>query len=186
MNRQNAPDMNQNGQQNAPDMNRQNAPDMNQNGQQNAPDMNQNGMPEIKQPFAPDGKNEPQHNFEQLLSDNVITQETYDSIIEYLENNKPTEMTPPEKPESTEAETSEQTDESADGQEAPVFPVKPEMNGQVPPAMPNGQNRLETNDGNMPADLLDALLENGVITEDTYNAILSAQTTPVTDASSQE
>ncbi len=97
-------------------------------------------------------------DFEALVSDEIISEETLTAIQSYLEENRPEAdgkapdmngQQPPEKPEGE----------------------APEMNGQQPPEKPEEEDSAESSPVH---GILDDLLEEGVITQDEYDAILAS------------
>ena len=169
---------NQNGQMpQAPDQNGQNnqAPQQpGQNGQneQSAqqPDQNGTGSQSVtpckggrgNQGGKQNGKqNRPQTpaqrlNFDQMLTDGVITQEIYDSIMNYMK---------------------ERTPQQADGTapaEGAVPPALPDgtapAEGSEPPALPDN---AQGDPAGMEEQLLKELLETGVITQEQYDLLLT-------------
>ena len=89
--------------------------------------------------------------FDQLLKDGVITQEIYDAIISYLNQ----QVQPAEVP-------AEGTDTPAEGTE--------------PPALPEGEAPAEGEPAGPEARLLKQLLDSGVITQEQYDALLAEYT----------
>lgn len=132
-------------------------------------------------PEAPDGERPddmpgdmPGMAWSKLVEDGVISQETCDAIEEYIKENGP------DKP-----------DDAADGSERPEPPAKPDDDGTEPPEKPEGDEREppelpedgEHIDGipGLTEELLDALLDAGIITEDEYEALL--ELVPAVDVS---
>lgn len=128
-------------------------------------------------PEAPDGERPddmPGMAWSKLVEDGVISQETCDAIEEYIKENGP------DKP-----------DDAADGSERPETPAKPNDDGTEPPEKPEGDESEppelpedgEHIDGipGLTEDLLDALLDAGIITEDEYEALL--ELVPAVDVS---
>ena len=132
-------------------------------------------------PEAPDGERPddmpgdmPGMAWSKLVEDGVISQETCDAIEEYIKENAP------DKP-----------DDAADGSERPEPPAKPDDDGTEPPEKPEGDESEppelpedgEHIDGipGLTEDLLDALLDAGIITEDEYEALL--ELVPAVDVS---
>jgi len=133
------------------------------------------------------GGNEKKTDFEQLLADGVISQETYDAIMAYMQSHMPSGQPgqqnadgtapaqgsePPALPDGQNADGTA----PAQGSEPPALPDGQNADGTAPaqgsepPALPDGQNSSEAS-----ADpLLNDLLTDGIITEDIYNAILAA------------
>ena len=127
-------------------------------------------------PEAPDGERPddmpgdmPGMAWSKLVEDGVISQETCDAIEEYIKENAP------DKP-----------DDAADGSERPEPPAKPDDDGTEPPEKPEGDESErpelpedgEHIDGipGLTEELLDALLDAGIITEDEYEALLELVT----------
>ena len=130
------------------------APQMSENGQ--APQMSENGQaPQMA------GKG-PENNFgvisfENYVTDGTISQETYDAITKYMEENKP------ELPEGmTESEKPELPEGATEG-ERPELPQGAAMG-----------ERPEMKEGEGP-DLLKDLLEDSVITQEEYDALAAAR-----------
>lgn len=132
-------------------------------------------------PEAPDGErpddmpgNMPGMAWSKFVEDGVISQETCDAIEEYIKENAP------DKP-----------DDAADSSERPEPPARPDDDGTEPPEKPEG---YESEPPELPEDgehidgipglteeLLDALLDAGIITEDEYEALL--ELVPAADVS---
>lgn len=104
-------------------------------------------------------------SFEQLLKDGVITQETYDAIIAYIQKNAP-------------AAPAASTDGTA-----PAAPA----DGTAPAAPADGTAPAAPADGTAPEaapsenPVLSDLLKDGVITQEQYDAIVSASATTASD-----
>ncbi len=179
------------------DQNGQNgqAPDFSQapNGQNGqAPDFSQapNGQ-------APDGQNGPMGglSFDSLLKDGIIDQDTYDAIVAYMKENAPAA---PETNNTDTADTDESTATDAadstlpqgkpgDGKMPPEKPAddngttppeKPaDDNGTTPPEKPADDNGTtppeKPADGSPESDLLKKLVENGILTQEQADAILT-------------
>ena len=92
-------------------------------------------------------------SFENYVTDGTISQETYEAITKFMEENKP------ELPEGmTEEERPELPEGAVEGE-------KPELlNGEIP----------EMKEGEGP-DLLKDLLDNGIITQEEYDALAAAR-----------
>ena len=132
-------------------------------------------MPEAPDGERPDDMPEmPGMAWSKLVEDGVISQETCDAIEEYIKENAP------DKP-----------DDAADGSERPEPPAKPDDDGTESPEKPEGD---ESEPPELPEDgehidgipglteeLLDALLDAGIITEDEYEALL--ELVPAVDVS---
>ncbi|MCR5090475.1 MAG: hypothetical protein K6C08_13305 [Oscillospiraceae bacterium] len=142
----------------APEMNGQ-PPEM--NGE--APEMNGQA------PFGSEGF----VDFEAMVSEGVLTEDTYESILAYMEEHRPDDL--PE----MDGEAPEMN-----GERPEVNGEAPEMNGQ-PPMMngeapdgeaPEGMPERPEMDGEnaMVNGLLTDLLNDGVITEEEYEALLAA------------
>ncbi|MBQ8130643.1 MAG: hypothetical protein IJ175_10370, partial [Clostridia bacterium] len=101
--------------------------------------------------------------FETLLKDGVIDQETYDAIQNYMKEKH-----------SASASSEDAVPAPAEGEVPPEMPaegeVPPEMpaDGEVPPAKPEGEPAGED-------PVLAGLLQDGVITQEQYDAILAAR-----------
>ena len=113
------------------------------------------------------GGNEKKTDFEQLLADGVISQETYDAIMAYMQSHMPSGQPGQQNADGTAPAQGSEPPALQDGQNAGgTAPAQ----GSEPPALPDGQNSGEAS-----ADpLLNDLLTDGIITEDIYNAILAA------------
>ena len=153
-----APQFGQNGE--MPEMNGQ-APQFGQNGEMpemngQAPQFGQNGqMPQMMGRGPEDGFGF--IDFEDYVTDGTISQETYEAISQYMEENKP------ELPEGmTSGERPELPEGAAEG-ERPELPEDAE-NGERP----------EMKEGEGP-DLLKDLLEAEVITQEEYDALAEAR-----------
>jgi len=157
-----APQMNENGQ--PPQMDGQQAPQgeapaASENGE--APQMPENGqlpqMGENGQAPQMNGKGSEDNfgfiSFENYVTDGTISQETYEAITKFMEENKP------ELPEvMTEEERPELPKGAAEGE-------RPELlNGEIP----------EMKEGEGP-DLLKDLLDNRIITQEEYDALAAAR-----------
>ena len=186
-----APSANGSEQQTPPSVPQGEAPSVNGSEQQTPPSLPQGGTPSMN------GKQTPQQNpqmggkpgmnmnqrpgrmgkghqggqgsFENLLKDGTITQETYDAIRNYMQENKPEAKTP-----ETQNDAAEQNNEAVqNGAEAQ----------ESDPAQDNTTNtadgglRKEKPSGMLDErkDLLDDLLKNNVITQEEYDAITAAQ-----------
>ena len=120
-------------------------PQMPENGQ--APQMNGNG-PEDNFGFI---------SFENYVADGTISQETYEAITKFMEENKP------ELPEGMAEGERPELPEGAEEGERPELPEGAEE-GELP----------EMKEGEGP-DLLKDLLEAGVITQEEYDALAAAR-----------
>ncbi|MBR1584351.1 MAG: hypothetical protein IJ662_02275 [Clostridia bacterium] len=124
------------------------------NGQQ-APDAQKDQRPDGKQKTTRGKKIQQVGNgrvdFDALLKQGVITQETYDSIMKYMQENAPKEQ-PAQQPAAP-----------TDAAQAPTDGDKP---ADVPELPADGEG----------GDLLKDLLSSGTITQDTYDAITTATT----------
>ena len=97
--------------------------------------------------------------FETLLKNGVITQETYDNIMKYFQQNQPQQTA------SGDA-AKDSSMPAADGQ--PSMEEKP----ADAPALPDGAEEKPAESG----DLLKDLLASGAITQEAYDALVAAQT----------
>lgn len=143
------PDQNgQNGQNNQmpqmPNQNSQNG----QNNQQAMPGRGGRGMKNGNRNgnAAHGGK---EQFFEQMLKDSVITQETYDAIIAYLQKNAP------QQPDAA---------ASADGSEPPAAP---EGQSEAPEVQPDASTETQPEPPEL--QILKDMLDNGVITQEQYD-----------------
>lgn len=136
------------------------------------PDGEQSGdmpeMPDGERPMNGMPGNMPGMAWGKLVDDGVISQETCDAIEEYIKENAP------DKPDD---------DTAAGDSERPEPPEKPaDDDGTEPPEKPDGDESEppekpddgELTDGipGLTEELLDALLDAGIITEDEYEALL--------------
>ena len=98
--------------------------------------------------------------FDRLLADGVITQETYDAIAAWIQQQMP--------------QVQQNAETPAEGT-APTEGTAP-ADGTEPPALPDGTAPAENTDEQ--AELLKSLLESGVITQEQYDLLVSALQTP--------
>ena len=110
---------------------------------------------------TPDGEPEKQLDFEQLVKDNVISQDVCDAILAYMKEHAPQDQ-------SRETGTTEES-ESQDQRG-----TEPPARGSEPPAKPEGTQDAP---GGMEEQLLKELLDGGVITQEVYDLLLSRLTT---------
>ena len=116
-------------------------------------------------------------DFDAMVTQGVISQDTCDRIKAYMEEHKPADL--PEMdgqdPDGN-GQPREMNGEAPDGNDQP--PEKPDMGG------PNGSGEAPTDlpeppemDGDAPVmgGLLTELLENGIITQSEYDALIAAQ-----------
>ena len=92
--------------------------------------------------------------FDRLLAEGVITQEVYDAIIAWLQQQMP---------------------QALQNAEAPAESTAP-AEGTEPPALPDGTAHADST--NEQEALLKSLLESGVITQEQYDLLVSALQTP--------
>jgi len=92
--------------------------------------------------------------FDRLLADGVITQEIYDAITAWIQQQMP------------------QTQQNA---EAPAEGTTP-AEGSEPPALPDGT--ASNGSASAQEELLKSLLDSGVITQEQYDLLVSALQTP--------
>lgn len=126
----------------------------------------------------PDAGMMPQDNGEDLqilVDEGIISQETLDAILKFMEENRP-ELpdgtdgsqfgTPPEKPDSAQGGAPQMPG----GQKPDGMPEMPDdgQSGNMP-AMPNGGGQMLM----LSQEMLDQLLEAGIITQEEYDAILA-------------
>ncbi len=190
------PDQNSQGDQNTQDNQTPQLPDQNSQDDQNTQTSQKpgHGMKHGRQGKGADGQNGKQMIFDQLLKDGVITQEVYDAITAWLQQNMPqaqqdtasdggkqapTEGTePPALPDGT---------APAEGSEPPALPdgTAP-AEGSEPPALPDGTAPAEGSEPpalpenapdesvNPMEEMLKSLLDSGVITQEQYDLLLTA------------
>ena len=105
-------------------------------------------------------------DFDAMLNNGVISQETHDKIVAYMEEHKPADL--PEANGQKPADLPEMSGEKpAD---------LPEMNGEKPADLPemNSENQPE-GEGTEAGGLLTDLLKDGIITQAEYDALLAAK-----------
>ena len=93
-----------------------------------------------------------------MVKNGVISQETYDKIKAYMEENKPANL----------PEMDGQAPEM-DGQPPQMNEQPPQMNGEVPSDLPEMNGERPANGG-----LLNDLLSSGIITQAEYDALSEA------------
>ena len=113
---------------------------------------------------APGGEPEKRLDFEQLVKDNVISQEVCDAILTYMK-----EHAPQDQPQGA-APGGENQTKNQQGGNVPA-------QGSEPPAKPEGDQNAP---GSMEEQLLKDLLDNSVITQEIYDLLLSMLTTETT------
>ena len=148
-----------------PEMNGQ-PPQMNGEAPSGLPEMNgqppqmsgeaPSGLPEMNgQPPQMNGEKPSGHpdmiDFDAMVKNGVISQETCDKIKAYMEEHKPVNL--PE----------------MDGQAPEMDGQPPQMNGEVPSNLPEMNGERPANGG-----LLNDLLSNGIITQAEYDALSEA------------
>lgn len=180
---QNGPQMPGQGGQQMPGQNRQQKPGRNgqqmpgQNGQQvpgqsgqQMPGQNGQQVPGQENGSTTQGKGfGGRHNgrhgarldLDRLLKENVITQEVYDTITEYMKKNAPQQDTA-----NASAETA-----PAEGSEPPAAPAE----GSEPPAAPEGAGEAPESPE---LRMLNELLESGAITQEQYDLLVSKLEAP--------
>ena len=137
-------------------------------------------MPEGERPDgAPgmDGRNKAAMiDFDAMVTDGVISQETLDSIMAYMEENRPEDM-PEMNGEAPAGERPNDAPEMSEGEkpdDAPEMPKggMPGMNGEKPEDMPEMGDRApeEAEVDGILKDFFDA----GIITQDEYDALVAA------------
>lgn len=100
-------------------------------------------------------------DLDRLLKENVITQEVYDTITEYMKKNAPQQDTA-----NASAETA-----PAEGSEPPAAPAE----GSEPPAAPEGAGEAPESPE---LRMLNELLESGAITQEQYDLLVSKLEAP--------
>ena len=137
----------------------QQAPDDNQNEQQVTPDKGNRNMKHSNRNAnaGKAGKAEKQTLLDQMLKDGVITQEVYDTITNYMKEHAP------HQPESSSAQ--------AEGSEPSALPEEktPDDGGEAQAAPEEQPEAVEQR-------LLRELLDNGAITQEQYDLIMSKLT----------
>ena len=156
-------------------------PDQNSQDDQNTgtPQKPGRGMKHGRQGKGADGQNGKQMIFDQLLKDGVITQEVYDAITAWLQQNMPQAQ------QDTASDGGEQA--PAEGTEPPALPdgTAP-AEGSEPPTLPDGTAPAEGSEPpalpenapdesvNPMEEMLKSLLDSGVITQEQYDLLLTA------------
>ncbi len=105
-------------------------------------------------------------DFDSMVTDGVISQETCDKIKAYMEENKP-------------ADLPEMNGEAPSGETPADMPTRPEMNGEAPdmngqPPEMNGEAPEFDGESPMVNGLLNDLLEASIITQAEYDALVAA------------
>ena len=156
-------------------------PDQNSQDDQNTgtPQKPGRGMKHGRQGKGADGQNGKQMIFDQLLKDGVITQEVYDAITAWLQQNMPQAQ------QDTASDGGEQA--PTEGTEPPALPdgTAP-AEGSEPPTLPDGTAPAEGSEPpalpenapdesvNPMEEMLKSLLDSGVITQEQYDLLLTA------------
>ena len=175
------PDQNSQGDQNTQDNQTPQLPDQNSQDDQNTgtPQKPGRGMKHGRQGKGADGQNGKQMIFDQLLKDGVITQEVYDAITAWLQQNMPQAQ------QDTASDGGEQA--PTEGTEPPALPdgTAP-AEGSEPPTLPDGTAPAEGSEPpalpenapdesvNPMEEMLKSLLDSGVITQEQYDLLLTA------------
>ena len=137
---------------------------------------------------APEQQKEPTDSLQTLVDQGIISEETLEAIQKYMEENRPDQFagqsgTAPEKPDgdSQSSNAPEKPDSDSQNSNAPEKPDGDNQNGNVP-EKPDGDSQ----NGNAPEmpqngsaqgglmlsqEMLDDLLNEGIITESEYEAI---------------
>ncbi len=105
-------------------------------------------------------------DFDAMVEEGVISQETCDKIKAYLEENMPGDQP------AMNGEPPEMNSQAPDGEIPDDLPNLPETGGEAPDF--NGEIPEIEGEGPMAGDLLKDLLEAGVITQDEYEALSEA------------
>ena len=137
-----------------PEMNGQ-PPQMNGEAPSGLPEMN--GQPPQMNGQKPFGSPD-MIDFDAMVKNGVISQETCDKIKAYMEEHKPVNI----------PEMDGQAPEM-DGQPPQMNGQPPQMNGEVPSNLPEMNGEMPANGG-----LLNDLLRNGIITQAEYDALSEA------------
>lgn len=103
-------------------------------------------------------------DFETLVKKGIISEKTLTAILEYIEANRPddTEGRADNAPEKPEGERPDNAPEKPEGEHPDAAPEIPEGEQTDPPVM-------------FKTELLDKLLEEGIITQSEYDAIIALQ-----------
>lgn len=101
-------------------------------------------------------------DFDTMVEDGVISQDTCDKIKSYMEENKPNDL-----PETNGEAPADLPELPESDSEAADLPEPPAMNGEAP---------VFDGEDPMISGLLTDLLEDGVITQSEYNALVTAIT----------
>lgn len=142
----------------------------------------------------PQGDGQPGNDLQVLVEQGIISQDTLDAILKFMEENRPelpegdnnqNGAQPGNAPEKPDGQQPGNAPEMPNGQQSSNAPQMPD--GQQPgsaPQMPNGQQpgsapEMPDEGGQrlpmLSQELLDQLLEADVITQDEYEAILDFQ-----------
>ena len=120
---------------------------------------------------TPGSRPESRLDLEQLVKDNVISQEVCDAILSYMK-----EHAPQGQPEGTAPADGAQA--PAEGSEPPALPEgEAPAEGSEPPAKPEGDQDAP---GGMEEQLLKELLDGNVITQEIYDLLMAKLTATVT------
>jgi hypothetical protein len=120
---------------------------------------------------TPGSRPESRLDLEQLVKDNVISQEVCDAILSYMK-----EHAPQGQPEGTAPADGAQA--PAEGSEPPALPEgEAPAEGSEPPAKPEGDQDAP---GGMEEQLLKELLDGNVITQEIYDLLMAKLTAAVT------
>lgn len=120
---------------------------------------------------TPGSRPESRLDLDQLVKDNVISQEVCDAILSYMK-----EHAPQGQPEGTAPADGAQA--PAEGSEPPALPEgEAPAEGSEPPAKPEGDQDAP---GGMEEQLLKELLDGNVITQEIYDLLMAKLTATVT------
>ncbi len=175
-----------------------------QQGENERPSMPQGGpgngnMASPQQPADAQQNGGVEQELQILVEKGIISQETLDAILKYVEENRP--ELPDGAPNQQNGEQLGSMPQTPDGNQPGNPPEKPEgndfsnapekPNGETPPSSPDGSNSQVPADGiphsMLSRELLDDLLEASIITQEEYDAIFSyQQTSEAADASLEE
>ena len=138
----------------------------------------------------PDGQAGPKGTllFDELLKDGTLSQETYDSIMDYMEKNAPQkpELGTKDGTQTSQAGEDEKSGEAAEKEAGEATEANPEENSETNPQADTTENSEETPEtdaaessdnaeGKLKSDLLTDLLNDGIITQEEYEALSKAE-----------
>ena len=130
----------------------------------------------------PQGDGQPGNDLQVLVEQGIISQDTLDAILKFMEENRPelpegdnnqNGAQPGNAPEKPDGQQPGNAPEMPNGQQPGNAPQMPD--GQQPSGMPEAPNAGGQQMFTLNQELLNQLLEANVITEDEYDAILAFQ-----------